>query len=749
MSDFSLPHNPNTGFLNGDAQNPIDIAAAIASLQAIERSSADLVALLRGSASQQQAQLDQLNHSSEQRNQMAERQAQAEQRQQQRSERLARVRRDVPPSLQRGADGRFLPNGRGSTGGNDGTTAKPMRGGDGRVRGTPDLERLAPVDPNIGMYQEFKSVFDGVFGGDDAQLKHDKSVFKFLRAWRREEKLESDETQQTLVNLDGDNNGGGLLSFASNMAKALLAKVMGGGASGGDSGSSDSGSSANNDPAPAETREQRRERVRRQWRERQRRNARSRTRFGRLQNSMGDLATRAGSAATRVGDFAARHEGKLAKIPMIGAAITGLMAASDFKDATNASERGKAMGEGLGGMAGTALGGVGGALLGPVGAMAGAAIGNAVGTWAGGTIGEVVAPYVEDWTDTLKKANLPKTMTDIWGGGVKPFFKGLGASLVGLKDAIVNAASDGMSGAKKGYDAARGWVSDLMGKAFGGDSYDPSAIGAFNFGGGVDGHIKEAAQKYGMSETMLRGFVKMEDGWTGKMSPTGAIGTGQFVQGTWDGLAATKEGQAIGMTKIGKRFRTAQDPRHDKRINTLATALLAKQNAKMLTDNGLPVTGENLYMMHNIGPGIMSVMKGGQASAATRTAINHNGGKGLRDAAFLSRQKEKFNRNYQAANPTAQTVPTGTIPPMLAKPTTTGKPTTNTTQAAPNMAIPAEKPKAQAPMANNDSASNRNAVQAPSTGANWFDMHLFGNVGQNVEDRTIAHALTGGIGFKG
>ncbi|MFH4376896.1 hypothetical protein WAJ76_19460, partial [Acinetobacter baumannii] len=44
----------------------------------------------------------------------------------------------------------------------------------------------------------------------------------------------------------------------------------------------------------------------------------------------------------------------------------------------------------------------------------------------------------------------------------------------------------------------------------------------FSFGKDVDRYIHEAATKYGLDEKVLRGFVKMEDGWTGKMSPTGA-----------------------------------------------------------------------------------------------------------------------------------------------------------------------------------------------------------------------------------
>ena len=105
------------------------------------------------------------------------------------------------------------------------------------------------------------------------------------------------------------------------------------------------------------------------------------------------------------------------------------------------------------------------------------------------------------------------------------------------------------------------------------------------FGADVDRYIKEASAQFGIPEDVMRGIVKMESGWTGAMSPTGAIGTGQFVKGTWDDLADTRDGKNIGMTKIGSRFRTAQDPRYDKRVSTLATALLAKKNAEILRKN--------------------------------------------------------------------------------------------------------------------------------------------------------------------
>lgn len=172
------------------------------------------------------------------------------------------------------------------------------------------------------------------------------------------------------------------------------------------------------------------------------------------------------------------------------------------------------------------------------------------------------------------------------------------------------------------------------------------------FGEDVDNYIKEAAERYGIGEDVLRGFVKMEAGWNNEISPTGALGVGQFTEGTWNDLATTKEGKAIGMTPITSQNRKTQnDPRLDKRINTLATGLLAKNNSKRLQENGIAVTGENLYMAHNIGAsGLIRALKG-NAKDSDIIAMKHNGMKdGMSPQQFIEFQKGRFNRHYTIAN---------------------------------------------------------------------------------------------------
>lgn len=175
------------------------------------------------------------------------------------------------------------------------------------------------------------------------------------------------------------------------------------------------------------------------------------------------------------------------------------------------------------------------------------------------------------------------------------------------------------------------------------------------FGAEVAGYIKDASSKFGIDEKTLRGFVQMEGGYNGAMSPTGAIGVGQFTQDTWNGLAKTAEGRAIGMTAIDKsNFRKSNDPRYNQQINTMATALLAKQNAEILRKNGLEATGENLYLMHNMGGSLIPAMKG---SNAINDKLRHNidvnvesKKRGISPVDFVAYQKQRFNANYNTAN---------------------------------------------------------------------------------------------------
>ncbi|WP_228777446.1 lytic transglycosylase domain-containing protein [Lonepinella koalarum] len=174
----------------------------------------------------------------------------------------------------------------------------------------------------------------------------------------------------------------------------------------------------------------------------------------------------------------------------------------------------------------------------------------------------------------------------------------------------------------------------------------------YGFGTEIDSYIQHAAQHYHVSEKMLRGLIKMEDGWAGNISPTGATGVGQFTIGTWNWLAAKPEGQAIGMHPITARTKGTQfDPRRNKYINTLATGLLARWHIKQFRERGITVSDANLYMAHNIGLDSFHRALQGKSTAEDIKNMRRNGMKrGMSVSAFLTYQKGRYEQHKAEAN---------------------------------------------------------------------------------------------------
>lgn len=179
------------------------------------------------------------------------------------------------------------------------------------------------------------------------------------------------------------------------------------------------------------------------------------------------------------------------------------------------------------------------------------------------------------------------------------------------------------------------------------------SVQAFSgFGREVDAYIKEASQRYQISEPMLRGLVKIEDGWYGNRSPTGALGVGQFTYSTWNWLAGTPEGQRIGMRYITARTRgTSADPRRHKRINTLATALLARWHIGEFQQRGIRVSDEHLYLAHNIGlDGLHRAIKGRSTRVDIQNMRRNGMKKGMSVRGFLHYQSNRYNESKAIAN---------------------------------------------------------------------------------------------------
>lgn len=172
------------------------------------------------------------------------------------------------------------------------------------------------------------------------------------------------------------------------------------------------------------------------------------------------------------------------------------------------------------------------------------------------------------------------------------------------------------------------------------------------FGTEIDGYIKDSASRYQVNEAMLRGLVKIEDGWYGKMSHTGATGIGQFTVGTWNWLSNTVEGVKIGMIPITSSNRnTSSDPRRDKKVNTLATALYARWHIEQFAQLGIQPTDENLYMAHNIGLDGFYRATLGKSTAEDIKNMRRNGMKKWMSVSdFVAYQKNRYTQNKLIAN---------------------------------------------------------------------------------------------------
>lgn len=104
--------------------------------------------------------------------------------------------------------------------------------------------------------------------------------------------------------------------------------------------------------------------------------------------------------------------GKLLKfgrgLPVIGALAAGA-SLLDWNEQSTQEKGGT-----VGSLAGGVIGGTVGSLFGPVGTL----IGGMAGSWIGNKLGTVVAPYFKEWTDSLIAADVPGIINTAWKGFV-------------------------------------------------------------------------------------------------------------------------------------------------------------------------------------------------------------------------------------------------------------------------------------------------------------------------------------------
>ena len=160
---------------------------------------------------------------------------------------------------------------------------------------------------------------------------------------------------------------------------------------------------------------------------------------------------------------------KVGGLKMLGVLSAVAGTAGLAMDWDNLDHQGKS--EGVGRLAGAGAGAIAGATVGSVVPVVGTAIGAVVGGWLGGEggewLGSVASPYIEDWTSAITAYNLPAKMSDTWDKGVKPFFATMTSaankfyesslsSVSATIDNIGNFISGGMDGITSANAGANG-----------------------------------------------------------------------------------------------------------------------------------------------------------------------------------------------------------------------------------------------------------------------------------------------------
>ncbi len=162
-----------------------------------------------------------------------------------------------------------------------------------------------------------------------------------------------------------------------------------------------------------------------------------------------------------------------------------------------------------------------------------------------------------------------------------------------------------------------------------------------NLAGGMPADIQQkiraSAEKHGLDPEMMLAIAAMESGGNvDAVSSTGAIGIYQFTGSTATGVG------------IKDRFDADQ--------NIEGGMKLTRQNAAYLQKRGLPVTPENLYMAHQLGPGAAAeVISGaasgkrvGQLSSGAQRAMGFNYGASSSTAAeYLAKNRDALAARYQ------------------------------------------------------------------------------------------------------
>jgi hypothetical protein len=427
------------------------------------------------------------------------------------------------------------------------------------------------------------------------------------------------------------------------------------------------------------------------------------------------------------------------KIPLLGTLLGAGMVASDWSEQDNGGR-----GAGIGGLIGTGIGGLLGSFGGPVGTVAGGV--------AGGMLGERIGQKIGDWTNTLKKDDIGGAIVNRWDNtldGINKFIAqswnkmGLGfgmgmMSKMGMGGGMM-MASFRRGGSGGGYGGGYAQDNGSTNQARNKKEEQQNQMDVYNSMIGA-GFSKSQAQA-------LTAEVGRENGYQSKYlygahqdASNGQTNIGMI---SWQGERAKRLYKSMndqGFIKDGKMVRSKEA--------LLAQAKFMRQEIE--TDKSYSKTKQMFKDNPNADPESYAKTLGtnyigwryGENKLADGTPFDWQSHNATRRGQLKEIQKKTDGPVIQQptqAQPAPQqpTNSNGAKPVFVntAKPANTAKPLYVSNSSKPKQAVDYQFPK----IIKKESSTQQ---QAPMMASNHDA------ISQNVADREITHAVTGGLGMR-
>lgn len=445
--------------------------------------------------------------------------------------------------------------------------------------------------------------------------------------------------------------------------------------------------------------------------------------------------------------------GKLLKfgrgLPVIGALAAGA-SLLDWNEQSTQEKGGT-----VGSLAGGVIGGTVGSIFGPAGTL----IGGMAGSWIGNKLGTAVAPYFKEWTDSLKAADVPGIINTAWKGFVSyatnafDQAKGTASKVVeGVKD----TAGDTLDFIKDKFNRFNPFHDGVTTWGVGQGVYKPgfgANAGVAQYGATIAQPVNQSAAR----DEALK-FFTSKDG--GNWSPEQAAGivANLEAESGFKHTAIGDSGKAFGIgqwhpdrqakfkQKFGKDIRQSSYQEQLAFVNWELNNNESSAGKKLRQSSTANQAGAIVSRYYERPAAV-------EAEARKRSSIAQNIHVDASKRSLLStdNQDEKSKAKTDVNTKVVKNISTVESKPENIYNQTSKKLTG--VLSSKTAYIPTAKRDSNSAVTNlqNSPITKVSAFKQPLNSPNPQEVVVVnnnnGNIGQNVNDRFLAHALTGGIGM--